>query len=353
MPCHETKILMDHASLISASRHAKAREREPWLRSGLLPSLSISAFVIAAAFALTGLRAAGQTVLFFDDFNGATLDPIWQASLPDAPLGGGPSPIETYIGAPNYTFDSTGGTSILRLDNNLNPQQRQGWSSSTNFTTTDFRYEMRFNTLGQSGYSIDGLVEIWVLDATDPTRHDIVSPFGGNYGNSRRFFAGSTIDNAYTETPFNYQDNTWYRVALAGGPGQNVRASILSDDGTELVGRTFSHDASAFSSGFKIGFSQAVGTPAGSANVLVGVDSIRLTTAVLPGLSIGLYPGLTLRGIAGKSYQIEYLQNLRSSNWTTLTTLTLVEATQLWFDADNNVSSGAHPRRFYRATLVP
>src|ERR1051325_6811825 len=126
MPCHETKILMDHASLISASRHAKAREREPWLRSGLLPSLSISAFVIAAAFALTRLRAAGQTVLFFDYVIGATLDPIWQASLPHAPLGGGPSPIETYIGAPNYPFDSTGGTSILRLHNNLKPPQRQG-----------------------------------------------------------------------------------------------------------------------------------------------------------------------------------------------------------------------------------
>ena len=87
--------------------------------------------------------------------------------------------------------------------------------------------------------------------------------------------------------------------------------------------------------------------------MLVGVDSVKLTTAVLPGLSIGLYPGLTLRGIAGKTYKIEYLQNLRSSDWNTLTTLTLTEATQLWFDAANNVSSGAHPRRFYRATLVP
>src|SRR5438093_9314787 len=166
---------MVNERLISAFRHVQARGSKISVCSVSLALPVIAALVTAVAFILTEPRAAGQTVLFFDDFSGPTLDPVWQASLPDAPLGGSPSPIETYTGAPNYTFDSLGGTSILRLDHTLDPQQRQGWSSTTNFTVPDFRYEMRFNTLGQSGYSIDGFIELWILDAADPNRHDIVS----------------------------------------------------------------------------------------------------------------------------------------------------------------------------------
>src|SRR5207249_1173384 len=46
---------------------------------------------------------SGGVVLFFDDFNGPVLNPIWQPGLPNGTVGiiGG---VDTYIGAPNYSF---------------------------------------------------------------------------------------------------------------------------------------------------------------------------------------------------------------------------------------------------------
>ena len=244
---------------------------------------------LPASFCLAGLLvainawAAGPTTLFFDDFNGPTLNPIWQASLPNAPAGGGPTPIENYGGAPNYSFSTLGGSTTLHMTNVLNVTERRGWSSSTAFSAADFHYEVRFNTLVQgAGKSIDGFAEIWVMDAANTNRYDIVSPFEGGFGSSPQFFAGSSIDNAYSNQPFVYQNNTWYRLVLDAAPGQSVRASLLSDAGTELVGRTFAHDASAFGSGFRIVLAQFMGTPGNASPVDVAVDFARVTANVVP-----------------------------------------------------------------------
>src|SRR5205823_4842675 len=129
-----------------------------------------------------------QKVVFFDDFAGPRLNPMWRAALPDASQPSG-SIVETYVGAPNYSFASLDGHSILRMSRTLNPRQRCGWSSTAAFTGQDFRYEVRFNTLDQSrGASIDGFIEIWILDAGNSNHCDIVSLFGGNYSSSREFF---------------------------------------------------------------------------------------------------------------------------------------------------------------------
>jgi hypothetical protein len=100
-----------------------------------------------------------QTI-FFDDFDGPTLNPIWQTNLPNIlfPYTDG---ITTYIGAPNYSFQTLGTNSVLRLTNTIGPVQRVGWSSVTNFNLASFYYDARFNTLTQSpSNSIDGFVEI-------------------------------------------------------------------------------------------------------------------------------------------------------------------------------------------------
>ncbi len=52
------------------------------------------------------------------------------------------------------------------------------------------------------------------------------------------FLAGSSIDTAYNQLPFNFQNNTWYRLVLSAAPNQGVRAAVLSDAG-DGTGRGF------------------------------------------------------------------------------------------------------------------
>lgn len=239
------------------------------------PALTLFA---AAIFLFAAAGALAQRVVFFDDFAGPRLSEMWQASLPDAFQPSG-SIVERYVGAPRYAFASFDGNSVLRMGKTLRPRERCGWSSTGTFTGQDFRYEVRFNTLDQRrSVSIDGFIEIWILDASNSNHCDIISLFGGNYSSSREFFAGSSIDNVYTNFPFSYQNNTYYRLVLESGPGHNVRAAVLSDDGAELIGYSFDHSAAVFCAGFRIGLSQAMGLPTGPSPVDVAVDFVRVST---------------------------------------------------------------------------
>jgi hypothetical protein len=232
--------------------------------------------LLAALVPCTTMAATG----FFDDFSGPTLNPRWQASLPTMNIAepeSGSTQSTTYHGAPNYAFQTLGSDSVLRLSNSLFPHQRVGWSTTDTFSGA-FRYEVRFNTLTQAGgVSIDAFLEIGILDAANNSRYDITSPYGGNFSSSLRFTAGSSIDNSYNHTFYNYQNNTWYRMVLEGDPGQNIRASLLSDTGTELAGFNLGHTAAAYGSGYRLFLSQALGEPPGQAPVDVAVDYARFT----------------------------------------------------------------------------
>jgi hypothetical protein len=67
-------------------------------------------------------------------------------------------------------------------------------------------------------------------------------------------------------------------------------------------------------------------------------------------LSINMYAGVRIDGRPGETYRIDYNPGLWAlSNWQTLSTLTLTNSTQLYFD----VQSPHFPYRFYRAVLLP
>jgi len=107
---------------------------------------------------------------FLDDFSGPTLNPRWQASLPtmnEADPDAGLS--AAYIGAPNYSFQTLGSDSVLRLNNSMAPHQRVGWSTTDTYSGA-FRYEVRFNTLNQSGTtSIDSFLSSKLAFSTRQT----------------------------------------------------------------------------------------------------------------------------------------------------------------------------------------
>lgn len=242
-------------------------------------------FVFTTAAIATVLLSApfyvsAQTTLFFDDFNGPALNPEFQASLPT--IAG--TPPVTYLGAPNYSFQTLGGATVLRLTNTLNNLQRLGWSTSDSFKVTDFRYELRFNVLVQSPTtSIDHFVEAWLIDSSDPSRYLLGFPDGSNFGVDRRFHARSSIDSLNQFQAFNYLDNTWYRLVLTGAANQNIRASLFADDGTtELIGQTFGFNTAAFPAGFRVGIAQALGVPNAPYPVDVAIDWVRLTGTAVP-----------------------------------------------------------------------
>jgi len=270
--------------------------------NGALRCKPVVALLVAALLATAGSSTSASD--FFDDFSGPDLNPAWQPSLPNANLAiayWGTTHTAAYTGAPNFTFESLDGSSVLRMSNILNPLQRRGWCLLQALAAPGFRYEVRFNTLSQSSASsIDAFIEIGILDAADPSRYDITSPYGGEYSTWRMFCAGSSIDNAYVSPDYSYQNNTWYRLVLAAAPGDNIRASLLSDAGVELIGHTFAHGADAFPSGFRIFLSQAMGQPIGAYPGDVAVDYARLTLLPEPGAAAlagwGLIVCTLLRG---------------------------------------------------------
>ena len=72
------------------------------------------------------------------------------------------------------------------------------------------------------------------------------------------------------------------------------------------------------------------------------------------GISMGLYPGLTIAGVVGNTYGIQYTINLTdASSWTTLTNLTLTDPVQLWLDTSSDATDGTIPHRTYRVVAVP
>jgi len=234
------------------------------------------------AILLTTTPMLADTTLFFDDFNGPAINPTWQASLPNAKIAY-LNASATYLGAPNYTFQSLGGYSVMVMSNSLSDFQRRGWSSSTIFTPSAFSYEVRFNTLTQSiSTSIDDFIEVWVLDPTNPNRYDMVSLFGANYSTQPQFAVGSSIDNTFGSHFYNYQNNTWYRLVVQDLPGQNIRVSLDNDSGTELIGQTLNHAKGSYSSGFEIALSQGMGNPIGTYPEGVAVDYAKLTMVPEP-----------------------------------------------------------------------
>jgi hypothetical protein len=66
-------------------------------------------------------------------------------------------------------------------------------------------------------------------------------------------------------------------------------------------------------------------------------------------VSLGLAAMITIEGVAGYTYGIEYTTDLQNTNsWQSLTNITLTQPIQIWADTSTNVLTS--PKRFYRVT---
>jgi len=76
-------------------------------------------------------------------------------------------------------------------------------------------------------------------------------------------------------------------------------------------------------------------------------SSAAILTVNPAGVSLCMYAGLTIDGVVGRTYRIQYVPDLNQTNWITLTDLTLSTSPQVWTD----MNSCGQPKRFYRVTI--
>jgi hypothetical protein len=91
-------------------------------------------------------------------------------------------------------------------------------------------------------------------------------------------------------------------------------------------------------------YSVVISSPLGS------VTNAPAQVVVNPaGVSLGLYPGVTISGVVGYHYIIQTTTDLSNTNsWVTLTNLTLTQPIQLWVDTNTDASLPANPLRLYQ-----
>jgi hypothetical protein len=80
----------------------------------------------------------------------------------------------------------------------------------------------------------------------------------------------------------------------------------------------------------------------------------KVTTAgeeIVPSADVGiaLYPGLTVSGVVGRSYRVEFITNIDSVGWQSIVTILLERNPSFWVDQSATNSE----RRFYRVISLP
>jgi len=69
-------------------------------------------------------------------------------------------------------------------------------------------------------------------------------------------------------------------------------------------------------------------------------------------VTLGLYAGLTIQGVTGYTYGIQYSTDLTDTNsWVTLTNLTLAQPSEIWVDTSVDVHAPGNPKRYYRVVV--
>ena len=185
-------------------------------------------------------------------------------------------------------------------------------------------------------FPFNGMIEDVVLYSRALSAAEIMSLAGGppsitTQPQSQNAYYGSTVTLAVVATggPLNY---LWYKDGLPMLSATNsslVLSNVSSvDQGTYAVVVSNPYD-------------------------VVASTAAQVTVSKLSS-AIGLYPGITIGGITGSTVAIQYTLDVgATTNWTTLTNLTLSNDLQFWLDTSANINSGSAPRRFYRVVAGP
>lgn len=155
----------------------------------------------------------------------------------------------------------------------------------------------------------------------------------------------------YLEAPFSGLDTLWgYTNTLSVDAwGSGMLDYQWFDDGVPIAGATNS----------TLTFTGIQPTNSGTYTVVVSnsvgsVTNMPEQVVVQPsGVGLGLYPGITITGVAGQTYTIQRTPSLSDTNWVTLTNVTLTQPVQMWFDGSLNAEEPANAMQYYRVLPGP
>ena len=142
----------------------------------------------------------------------------------------------------------------------------------------------------------------------------------------------------------------------AGYWGQSATLQVLAEGTLPLTYQWYDGSVSiSWGTNATLTFTNLALTNAGQYAVLVSnpYGSVLSSNAMLivnpAGVSVGLYPGVTISGVVGYNYIIQETTDLSNPNsWVTLTNLTLQQPVQLWVDTNVDASLPRNAYRFYQ-----
>ncbi len=171
--------------------------------------------------------------------------------------------------------------------------------------------------------AVGGVVHAFLLAPPNvaPALSILVPPVGATVAAGQSYTLSVTAQGG---EPLTYQ---WQHA------GTNVPGATQS---TYTIARATPDDAGSY----LVTVRNAAGNTV-SAGAEIIVQNVHLTA--------GNFLGLTLEGVVGATYNIDYRPSVDVTTWTTLATLTLTNATQVYIDFD----SPSHAQRLYRAVLQP
>ncbi|MGE3241017.1 MAG: hypothetical protein AB7G28_15220 [Pirellulales bacterium] len=179
----------------------------------------------------------------------------------------------TFGGPPSTEFETLGSDQILRMRTTQTALQRRGLVGSSLFDLNVGIVEARINTLSQASGPIDGLFDLWLMNADDRSKYVRVDLFNA-FGTVHLVRWSSSIDGGGEIVP-PWENNTYYRVQIIAGPNDNLEVRLKSDDlTTTLASHVFNHALSDLGTTFQIGFAQLMGVPQGAGINDVAVDYV-------------------------------------------------------------------------------
>jgi hypothetical protein len=206
-----------------------------------------------------------------ESFDGS-FDQSW-GDAPAFPTVGRVSSL-TYVGLPDFTFETVDGAQVLHLTNLMEPHSRCGMVSSLTLAGSTGEVEARVNTLVQDSQTIDGLFELWLVNPEDFDKYVAIVFHSGSYSQQRMVICFSSEEAMYEEE-LGYENNTWYLLRITATP-TILRLSVWDDTGTTaLFAHDMGHTLAALGDGFMIGIAQHMDSPDGAYTADSAVDYVE------------------------------------------------------------------------------
>lgn len=227
------------------------------LRAGFYAVIMVYASFIGFADAQKGGKPGGGPKLILNEtFNYGfdlqwTADPALQITYNDA------TAILTQDGSPAFRFIVDGNSTVARFLAEEQPLLSRWGIRSAKTVPTGIVAEARVK---MPAGSIETPFELALVSAADPTKFVSARINAGCYGNCRFLITNDDATTPNVRTPFDYDDETWYRLRLTDDPVNGLEASVWNDAGTsKLVAFSFNATLSNWGTAFHVILGQCSG----------------------------------------------------------------------------------------------